>query len=246
MSRLQSFSTWLTSHLNGSADTHQLQTNGTFDSKLNAWTSPMAHDYPAESLDIQVRLHTLGLMPDNLRLIGAFIVAYGLFETTLERALWTLSETCVTGVRPFTEKLKSEDQFKRLGEGSAKLSAKCNEVLKAAALAAEDLNEYRNSLVHGYLLALGGGSTPSFMKNPAWHGEQRNKPVGDAYIDEPMQDLVLIATWTLFRLVRLVEKSLEDQEAQRAIEALAQDVQRARSYAGEVRHLRYLVNQEKY
>ena len=61
-----------------------------------------------------------------------------------------------------------------------------------------------------------------------------------------MQDLVLIATWTLFRLVRLVEKSLEDQEAQRAIEALAQDVQRARSYAGEVRHLRYLVNQEKY
>ncbi|MBH3399796.1 hypothetical protein I5S60_09435 [Pseudomonas fluorescens] len=185
-------------------------------------------------------------MPDNLRLIGAFIVAYGLFETTLERALWTLSETCVAGVRPFTEKLKSEDQFKRLGEGNPKFSAKCNDVLKAAALAAEDLNEYRNSLVHGYLLAPGGGSTPSFMKNPAWHGEQRNKPVGDAYIDEPMQDLVLIAAWTLFRLVRLVEKSLEDPEAQRAIEALTRDVQRARSYAGEVRHLRYLVNQEKY
>lgn len=90
------------------------------------------------------------------------------------------------------------------------------------------------------------------MKNPAWHGEQRNKPVGDAYIDEPMQDLVLIATWTLFRLVRLVEKSLEDQEAQRAIEALAQDVQRARSYAGEClsptlpRQPRKILNREIY
>lgn len=206
----------------------------------------MPHDYPAESLDIQLRLHTLGLMPDNLRLIGAFIVAYGLFETTLERALWTLSETCVEGVRPFTEKLKSEDQFKRLGQGNPKLSAKCNYVLKASAFAAEDLNEYRNSLVHGYLLALGEGSTPSFMKNPAYHCEQRNKPVGDAYIDEPLQDLVLIAAWTLFRLVRLVEKSLEDPETQRAIEAMEKDVHRARSYAAEVRHLRHLVNQEKY
>ncbi|MNQ94564.1 hypothetical protein D3C85_1100850 [compost metagenome] len=84
------------------------------------------------------------------------------------------------------------------------------------------------------------------MKNPAWHGELLNKPVGDAYIDEPMQDLVLIAAWTLFKLVRLVEKSLEDPDAPRSIEAMAQEVQRARSYAGEIRHLRYLVNQEKY
>ncbi|MNP02302.1 hypothetical protein D3C76_941510 [compost metagenome] len=185
----------------------------------------MPHNYSAESLDIQMRLHSLGLMPDNLRLIGSFIVAYGLFETTLERALWTLSETSVMGVRPFTERLKTEDQFKRLGEGNPKLSAKCNEVLKSAADAAEDLNDYRNSLVHGYLLALGGGITPSFMKNPAWHGELLNKPVGDAYIDEPMQDLVLIAAWTLFKLVRLVEKSLEDPDAPRSIEAMAQEVQ---------------------
>lgn len=204
------------------------------------------HDYLAESLDIQIRLHSLGLKPHNLGLIGAFVVAYGLFETTLERALWTLDETSVTGVRPFTEKLNSEGQFKMLGQGNPKLSAKCNEVLKTAALAAENLNEYRNSLVHGYLLPYGEGTTPSFMKNPRWHGEQRNKSVGDAYIDEPMQDLVLIAVWTLFRVVRLVEKSLEDPDIHRAIEALAPDVQRAKSYASEVCHLRSLVNREKY
>jgi len=62
--------------------------------------------------------------------------------------------------------MKSETQFKLLAAGNAKLSAKCNDVLEVAAEAAEDLNEYRNSLVHGYLISFREGSTPSFMKNP--------------------------------------------------------------------------------
>jgi hypothetical protein len=206
----------------------------------------MPYDYPTKSLDIQTRLQTLGLSPQHLGLIGAFVVAYGLFETTLERALWTLKEESVAGVRPFTEKMNSESQFKLLDAGNAKLSAKCNAVLKVAADAAEDLNDYRNSLVHGYLISFGEGSTPSFMKNPGWHHTKRNKPVGDAYIDEPFQDLVLIAAWTLFSLMLHVEKSLEDTDAQLAIEAMESDVQRARSYASEARHLRTLMNVEKY
>lgn len=204
------------------------------------------YDYPAKSREVQMRLLNLGLTPDRLRLIGAFIVAYGLFETTLERAIWTLEEIDVSGSRPITEKMKSEDQFKRLGEGNPKLSENCNAILKVAALTAEDLNEYRNSLVHGYLLSFGPQTTPSFLKNPGWNGEKRNKPVGDAYIDEPVQDLVLVATWTMFALVSHVEKSLTDPGAQRAIEALSEEVRRARSYAGEVRHLRALMNEEKY
>lgn len=204
------------------------------------------HNYPAESLNIQARLHSFGLKPNHLMLIGSFVVAYGLFETTLERALWTLSETDVAGIRPFTEKLKAEEQFKMLGGGNSKLSDKCNAVLKVAAQVAEDLNDYRNSLVHGYLLSFGADSTPSFMKNPGWHDVKRNKPVGDAYIQEPFQDLVLIAAWTLFKIVQLAEKSLADPAAQRAIEALADDVNRARSYANETRHLCMLMNHEKY
>jgi len=210
------------------------------------------YDYPAKSRDVQARLLMLGLTPERLMLIGGFIVAYGLFETGLERALWALAETDVRGTRPFTEKMKSEDQFKRLGEGHPKLSDRCNAILKVAAKAAEDLNEYRNSLVHGHLLSLGPGTTPSFLKNPAWDGEKRNKPVGDAYIDEPFQDLVLIATWTLSALVRQIEKALVEPSpqskalAQAGIEALEDDVRRAESYAGEARHLRYLMNQEKY
>lgn len=207
----------------------------------------MPYDYPAKSVDIQTRLMMLGLKPNHLMLMGAFITAYGLFETTLERALWTLSERNIEGVRPFTETMNTEAQFKMLGAGNAKLSNKSNAVLKVAAHAAEDLNEYRNSLVHGYILSFGADSVPSFMKNPHWHGATgRKKAVGDAYIDEPFQDLVLIAAWNLFALVGKVEKVFTDSDAQQAIEAMKDDVDRAMSYAGEARHLRSLMNHEKY
>lgn len=103
-------------------------------------------------------------------LIGGFVVAYGMFETTLERALWTLSEQNIEGMRPFTEKMTAEAQFAMLGAGNPKLSDKCNAVLKASALAAADLNVYRNSLVHGYIVSFGPDSAPSFMKNPHWYG----------------------------------------------------------------------------
>ena len=207
----------------------------------------MAYNYPAKSSDIQARLMMLGLQPNHLMLIGAFITAYGLFETTLERALWTLSERSIEGTRPFTETMNTEGQFNMLGTGNPKLSGKCNAILKVAAHVAQDLNEYRNSLVHGYLLSFGPKSTPSFMKNPHWHGATgRKKPVGDAYIDEPIQDLVLVAAWNLFALVSQVEKAFSDPDAQRAIEAMKDDIDRAKSYAGEARHLRSLMNNEKY
>ena len=86
----------------------------------------MPYDYSARSLGIQARLMMLGLRPNHLMLIGAFSTAYGLFETTLERALWTLSERSIDGVRPFTETMNTEAQFKMLGEGSSKLSDKSN------------------------------------------------------------------------------------------------------------------------
>lgn len=206
----------------------------------------MPVDYPAKSLEIQGRLRSLGLTAQHLGLIGAFVVAYGLFETTFERALWTLKEEDVSGVRPFTEKLNVESQFNLLAGGNPNLTDECNAVLKIAADAARDLNEYRNSLVHGFLMSFGPDSTPSFMKNAAWNGTKRNKAVGDAYIDEPFQDLMLIAAWTLFRLMLQVERSLREPEAQQVIEGMKDDVATAKSYAYETRHLRSLMNDEKY
>lgn len=206
----------------------------------------MIYDYPSKSLDVQARLRMLGLHPKHLMLIGGFVVAYGMFETTLERALWTLSERNIEGTRPFTEKMTAEAQFAMLGAGNLKLSDKCNAVLKTAALAAADLNEYRNSLVHGYILSFGPDSVPSFMKNPHWHGAAgRKKPVGDAYIDEPFQDLVLIAAWDLSALMHRIEKVFTGSDASLAIEDMKDDINRARGYAGEARHLRSYMNHEK-
>lgn len=205
-----------------------------------------SYNYPAKSLEIQARLMGVGLMPKHLMLIGSFIVAYGMFETTLERALWTLRETCIKGTRPFTETMNTEAQFRMLGEGNPKLSDKCNAVLKVAALAAEDLNDYRNSLVHGYICSFGPEHAPWFMKNPHWYDASgRKKAAGDAFIDEPFQDLVLIATWSLWRLVHRVEKVFEDDAAQSHIEEMKDDIGRARSYASEVRHQAANANHEK-
>jgi hypothetical protein len=134
----------------------------------------MPYEFPDNSLEIQARLSDFGVTSDHLRLTGAFIVAYGLFETGLERALWALTETNVSGTRPFTETITAKQQFSMLGAGTSKLNQKCNEVLKVASHAAEDLNEYRNSLVHGHLISFGAGAAPSFLRNPAWQDEKRS------------------------------------------------------------------------
>ena len=85
------------------------------------------------------------------------------------------------------------------------------------------------------------------MKNPGWHSVKRNKAAGEAYIDEPLQDLMLIAAQTLWELVAQVEKFLTESEAQRAIEAMEEDdVRRTKNYASVARHLCAHMNHEKY
>ncbi|MBK0010815.1 hypothetical protein [Stenotrophomonas sp. S41] len=206
----------------------------------------MAYDYVSSSRAIQTRLMAMGLMPHHLVMIGAFVTAYGLFETTLERALWSLSGVPMEGKRPFTETMNASQQFEMLGAGSPKLSDDCNAVLAVAACAARDLHEYRNSLVHGYLVSLGPGTVPSFMKNPHWFGASgRRKAHGDAFIDEPYQDLVLVAAWNLFGVVRTVERAFKDPDAEQVIIGMKADVDRAKSYAGETRHRAALANHEK-
>jgi hypothetical protein len=177
---------------------------------------------------------------EHLQLIGAFIVAYGLFETGLEPSLLALTGKNVRG-------MGAKDQFKLLGAGHSSFSKKANAVLCVAGQAAVDICEYRNSLVHGYLMAMPGG-VPAFMKNPAWNPAivKKGKDVGDAYADIPQLHLALDAAWTLSTLVRRAQKAVADAEAQAGIEALEADVHNARSCARELRHLRSLANHEKY
>jgi hypothetical protein len=201
----------------------------------------MVHDTPKDKADLILgRLSKLTCSPEHLQLIGAFVVAYGLFETGLESSLLALAGENVRGMSP-------NKQFKLLGSGHPSFSKKANAVMHIAAQAADDICEYRNSLVHGYLLSMPGG-TPSFMKNPGWNRaivDERLK-VGDAYADIPQLYLALDAAWTLSTLVRRAEQAVTDPEVQASIEALEADVQNAESCAGELRHLRSLMNQEKY
>ncbi len=207
----------------------------------------VAYDYPSKSTEIQALLMSYGLGPRELMLMGAFVTAYGIFETTLERALWALKGESVEGVRPFTENMKAEDCFAMFGRGSQKLSDKANAVLEVASLAAIDLHDYRNSMVHGYLVSTGPGSTPSFLRNPRWgEASGRKKPNGDAFLDEPVQDLVLVAAWSLASLASQVEKTLKGQGTVTSVEMMKDDIGRARSYANEARHLRSLMNDENY
>jgi hypothetical protein len=200
---------------------------------------------PVEQSEGEIaRLYRLGLTPTMLMKIGAFVVTYGLFETNLERALWALTGEDVNGVRPFTEKLSAAKWIERLGEGHAEFSPACNQVLHTASLAAADLSAYRNSLIHGHLLAIGG--VPSFLSNPAWHGEVRNKSHGDAYIKEPTIDMMIFAAAVLHRVSRHAVKAVASPEHRDLIEKAKDDVQRARSYANEIRHLCALMNHEKY
>ncbi len=67
-----------------------------------------------------------------------------------------------------------------------------------------------------------------------------------AYLEEPFQDLVLIAAWDLFWLVRKVEAALNGSLSDQDIADMKADIDRARSYANEARHLRALMNHEKY
>lgn len=186
------------------------------------------------------RMSGLTFTSEHLQLIGAFIVAYGLFETGLEPSLLALTGKNVRG-------MGAKDQFKLLGSGHSSFSKKANAVLCVAGEAAVDICEYRNSLVHGYLMAMPGG-VPAFMKNPEWNPAivKEGKEVGDAYADIPQLHLALDAAWTLSMLVRRAQKAMIDVDAQTGIEILEAEVRNARSCASELRHLRSLATHEKY
>lgn len=204
----------------------------------------MSDNYEERSALVMGRLFALHLTPDRLMKIGAFVVQYGLFETALERAVWTLTETDVRGIRPFTEKLKVEDVLNTFGAGNAKLSEKCNAVLQDASLAALDLSNYRNSLMHGYLIP--SETSPCFLRNPGWNGEVRNKKSGDAYVGEPLLDLAIISACTLHEIAGHAAEVFSDSKNGKRIEALESNVIEARSCASELRYLRSLMNEEKF
>lgn len=190
------------------------------------------------------QLSKLGLPAPIQQRIGAFALSWGLFESTLERAIWALRKENVRGVRPSTDKSQVSDWIAVLSEGSQALSVEANGVLKIAADAAKDLMHYRHSLIHGTLVPIPGA--PFFIRNPRWNGEIRKRESGDAQVDENLLDLAIDAAWVLFQVVGSSEKACRDAEHIATLASLKPDVTRIKRYANELRHLAALMNQEKY
>jgi hypothetical protein len=190
------------------------------------------------------RLSNLGIPYPIQQRIGAFAVSWGLFESNLERAVWSLQKEDVKGVRPSTDKSQVSDWIAVLENGSGDLTATANEVLRIAAQAAVDLMHYRHALMHGTLVALPGA--PFFIRNPKWHGELRKRESGDAHIEENLLDLAIDSAWVLYRVAMCAEKASADPEFVLKLGELKPDAQRIKSYTNELRHLSVLMNQEKY
>lgn len=195
------------------------------------------------ALIVTAKIQELGIPFEIQQKIGVFAVAWGMFESHLERAVWVLQNEQVKGNRPSTDKTSAHKWIEVLENGSEEIGTEGSEVLSIAAAAAKDLMSYRHALFHGYLVPLGG--TAMFIRNPGWNGEVRNREAGDAHIDENIIDLAIDAAWVLFSIVIAVTKLPEDRDPTK-IEAFESEARRIRINAGEVRHIAALMNHEKY
>lgn len=197
-----------------------------------------------QSQKVLTRLTDWGLPPAVQQRIGALGIIWGKFETNLEITIWALKGEDVAGFRPSTDKMPISQWIDEMAEGSSRLSGESQEVLCAAACAAKDLMDYRHSLVHGWHIPYKDSST--FIRNPSWHGELRNRPGGDAHVNENLLDMAIDAAWILCRVVVAARMACDDESKAADLVALKNDVSRARSEANELRHLTALMNQEKY
>lgn len=198
------------------------------------------------ALTAMSRISDLGVTLPIQQRIGAFVVCWGLFEAHLEAAIWKLNDEDVTGVRPSTDKIPVSRWIKVLGKGSVALTPEANDVLSLAAKASENLLAYRNSLLHGILLSFPGGDSISFLINPRWNGEIRKREAGDAHVDENLIDMAIESAWILFGIVICIKQDVELRYLSSELAKKKQDIARAKSFAGELRHLTALMNHEKY
>lgn len=197
------------------------------------------------SADAMERLGAWGFSTQILQRLGGFAVLWGIFESKLETALWALSGEEVHGVRLSTDKLPISAQIKQLVERSGRLSQSTQDVISGAADAAMDLMEYRHAIMHGAMIprAVGG---PSFVRNPQWHRVKRGRPTHDAHVDENLLDLAIDTAWILCRVLFAIVEPAAETSIDANVQALKQEVLKAKSQANELRHLTEFVNCEKY
>ena len=178
-----------------------------------------------------------GLTAPILQRIGAFAVAWGVFETQLELAtLVLLGERVEVGHRPSTDSIQASDLISRFRRAGAALGPEFAKACDELASAAADVLIFRNTIMHGMAIPPPAGG-PKFAKNTAWFGEKRKRPFAEAQVSERLLDLAIQCTCTLYiqgaflQIAVSSEKEDQDAIASDAIAALAN----ARGVAYELR-----------
>jgi hypothetical protein len=185
-----------------------------------------------------------GFRPKLLRRIGLLVILWGLFETKLEVAVWRLLDEDVAGRRPSTDGKGPYALIKALRAGSPRLNESACDVLKQAADAAENLMNYRHSLIHGNMIP--SAEMPSFLRNASWYGEIRLKGTGEAFVTENLLDMAIDSVGTLCKVALATQGAFRNRPDARGLMVLEPDVHRAVSQTGELRDLVAAVNHEKY
>lgn len=185
-----------------------------------------------------------GFPDDVLQRVGALALVWGQFESNLESAVWALRGDDVAGKRPWTDKTSVSDWIKELGKPRSQFSVPTQQILQMGSLAALNLMDYRHAIVHGTMLP--SSPMPTFIRNPSWHGEIRNRPSHDAHVDRNLLDMAIDTAWTLCQVAVAVRSACADTTKIADVAALKAKVSRARSMASELRHLTALMNHEKY
>ena len=178
-----------------------------------------------------------GLTASILQRIGAFAVAWGMFENQLELAtLVLLSEELEVGQRPSTDSLQASDlisRFRRAGVSFGPVFTKaCDELASAAG----DLLIFRNTIMHGMAIPPPAGG-PKFAKNTAWFGEKRKRPFAEARVGERLLDLAIQCTNTLYTqsvFLQIAARSEKGDQNVIASDAIA-PLMNARSAADKLR-----------
>ena len=186
-----------------------------------------------------------GMSRATLERIGAFIVMWALFENQLETALWRLTGENPNGVRPSTDAVPVTALISRFREETSGAAGDdWRMVVDLICETAGCLAEYRNAIAHGQLLpaSVGGGS----ILNARWHGEQRKREPVTAHLDENLVGSMLDALQELLICMQAIVFDDAPPFSNPRILERQQPLRRARSLAGEIRHLTALMNHEKY
>jgi len=176
--------------------------------------------------------------------LASLIALCGSMEYHLERAIWTLKGIDPKGVRPETDG-KIITAMIDMVESSAKslTSDDARKMLTTWCTACRSGFIIRNNICHG--VPTRTGSTLSFVRNPLWHGERRNKHPGDFWADAYTLDLVRNSFAVLLRIIVHVEKGeapIESIATPDLLKALGE----ARSTLGEFSNQDYNPTFEKY